>query len=148
MQSVAWGNHSHPSNPYYSRKSVLKIIKIKREQTFVLFRLVYILKQVKNQIQTAIQNSCNKVTHSDELIKVQSDNKKICVLHPRPPLNVKLRNFTLKFAVACENISFSSLFAAGDVSRGETSATQRQKFHTDDVKSVRNPVRSADWSTE
>ena len=76
MQSVVWGNHSHPSNPYYSRKSVLKIIKIKREQTFVLFRLVYILKQVKNQIQTTIQNSCHKVTHSDELIKVQSNNKK------------------------------------------------------------------------
>ena len=50
--------------------------------------------------------------------------------------------------VACENICFSSLFAAGDVSRGGTSATQRQKFHTDDVKSVQNPVRSADWSTE
>ena len=50
--------------------------------------------------------------------------------------------------VACKNIRFSSLFAAGDVSRGGTSATQRQKFHTDDVKSVRNPVRSADWSTE
>ena len=50
--------------------------------------------------------------------------------------------------VACENIRFSSLFAPGDVSRGETSATQQQKFHTDDVKSVRNPVRRADWSTE
>ena len=50
--------------------------------------------------------------------------------------------------VACENICFSSLFAAGDVSRGGMSATQRQKFHTDDVKSVQNPVRSADWSTE
>ena len=50
--------------------------------------------------------------------------------------------------VACENIRFSSLFATGDISRGEKSATQRQKFHTDDVKSVRNPVRSADWSTE
>ena len=35
--------------------------------------------------------------------------------------------------VACENIRFSSLFAAGDVSRGGTSATQRQKFHTDDA---------------
>ena len=35
-----------------------------------------------------------------------------------------------------------------NVSRGGTSATQRQKFHTDDVKSVRNPVRSADWSAE
>ena len=33
--------------------------------------------------------------------------------------------------LACENIRFSSLFAAGDVSRGGTSATQRQKFHTD-----------------
>ena len=50
--------------------------------------------------------------------------------------------------VACKNIRFSSLFAAGDVSRGGTSATQRQKFHTDDVKSVRNLVRSADWLTE
>ena len=49
---------------------------------------------------------------------------------------------------ACENIRFSSLFVAGDVSRGGTSAIQRQKFHTDDVKSFRNPVRSADWSTE
>ena len=36
-------------------------------------------------------------------------------------------------SVACENIRFSSLFAAGDVSRRRTSATQRQKFHTDDV---------------
>ena len=34
---------------------------------------------------------------------------------------------------ACENIRFSSLFAALDVSRGGTSATQRQKFHTDDA---------------
>ena len=33
--------------------------------------------------------------------------------------------------LACENIRFSSLFAAGDVSRGGTSATQWQKFHTD-----------------
>ena len=37
------------------------------------------------------------------------------------------------FVVACENIRFSSLFAAGDVSRGGTSATQWQKFHTDDA---------------
>ena len=36
-------------------------------------------------------------------------------------------------AVACENIRFSSLFEARDVSRGGTSATQRQKFHTDDA---------------
>ena len=50
--------------------------------------------------------------------------------------------------VACENIRFSSLFVDGDVSRGGTSAIQRQKFHTDDVKSVQNAVRSADWSME
>ena len=48
--------------------------------------------------------------------------------------------------IACENSCFSSLLVAGDV-RG-TSATRRQKFHTDDVKSVRNPVISADWTTE
>ena len=35
--------------------------------------------------------------------------------------------------IACENIRFSSLFAVGDVSHGGTSATQRQKFHTDDA---------------
>ena len=35
--------------------------------------------------------------------------------------------------VACENIRFSSLFAAWGVSRGGTSATQRQKLHTDDA---------------
>ena len=35
--------------------------------------------------------------------------------------------------LACENIRFSSLFAAGDVSRRGTSATQRQKFYTDDA---------------
>ena len=35
--------------------------------------------------------------------------------------------------LACENIRFSSLYAARDVSRGGTSATQQQKFHTDDV---------------
>ena len=38
-----------------------------------------------------------------------------------------------KRSIACENIRFSSLFVAGDVSRGGTSATQRQKFHTDDA---------------
>ena len=35
--------------------------------------------------------------------------------------------------IACKNIRFSSLFAAGDFSRGGTSVTQRQKFHTDDA---------------
>ena len=36
-------------------------------------------------------------------------------------------------ALAWENSHFSSLLAACDVSREGTSATQRQKFHTDDV---------------
>ena len=35
--------------------------------------------------------------------------------------------------MACENIHFSSLFVAGDVSRGGASVTQQQKFHTDDT---------------
>ena len=39
---------------------------------------------------------------------------------------------TLK--LPCQNICISLPFAAVDVSRGGTSATQRQKFHTDDVK--------------
>ena len=39
----------------------------------------------------------------------------------------------VNFNEACENIRFSSFFAAGDVSRVGTSATQRQKFHTDDA---------------
>ena len=35
--------------------------------------------------------------------------------------------------LACENIRFSLLLTPGDVLRGGTSATQRQKFHTDDA---------------
>ena len=35
--------------------------------------------------------------------------------------------------IACENYRFFSLLAAGDVSRGGTSATRRQIFHTYDV---------------
>ena len=52
------------------------------------------------------------------------------------------------FVLACENIRFSTLLAAGNVLRGGTSAIHRQKFHMDEVKSVRNPVRRADWSTK
>ena len=47
--------------------------------------------------------------------------------------------------VAGENSRFPSRYATEDVSRGKTSATRRQKFDTDDAKSVQNPVRSADW---
>ena len=55
---------------------------------------------------------------------------------------------TAAVELACENIRFSTLVTAGDVSRGGTSATQRQKSHTDEVKYVRNPVRSPAWSKE
>ena len=65
-------------------------------------------------------------------------------------LPVPLNNhcYQIPSSLACENIRFSSLFAYGDVSHGGTSATQQQKFHTDDAKSVRNSVKSANWSTE
>ena len=49
--------------------------------------------------------------------------------------------------LACEYSRFSLLLAAKDVLPGGTSATQRLKFHTDDVKFVRNLARSFDWST-
>ena len=50
--------------------------------------------------------------------------------------------------IACENSSLFSLLTAGDVSWGGMSATQQQKFHTDGVESVQNPVMRADWTTE
>ena len=49
--------------------------------------------------------------------------------------------------LACKNSILSSPLSAWDVSPGENSEPQRQKFHTDDVKSVLNLVRSSDWST-
>ena len=63
-------------------------------------------------------------------------------------INLSLILQRTQIQIACENIRFSSLFVAGDVLRGGTSATQQQKFHTYDVKSVQNAVRSPDWSKE
>ena len=53
-------------------------------------------------------------------------------------VNLHCRSVTVGFwrfytPVACKNICFSLLFIAGDVLQGGTSATQRQKFHTDDT---------------
>ena len=59
-----------------------------------------------------------------------------------------IRKMNKKGALACENSRFSSLIAAGDVSQGGTSATQSQKFHTDDVKLFQNLVISAHWTME
>ena len=60
--------------------------------------------------------------------------KYYCVCGLRPfGCGSRFWSYTVRDHLACENIRFSSLFAAGDVSRGGTSATQRQKFHTDDA---------------
>ena len=48
-------------------------------------------------------------------------------------LKYRLLDIVVFQILACENIRFSSLFAAGYVSRGGTFATQRQKFHIDDA---------------
>ena len=63
---------------------------------------------------------------------VNPDQKKLIAI--RHSVNLGAAAFLARvfFSVACENIRFSPLFAARDVSRGEMSATQRQKFHTDD----------------
>ena len=50
--------------------------------------------------------------------------------------------------IACENSRFSSLFAAEDVSQGIISATQRQKFHTDDVKLFTNDRQKTEGNTK
>ena len=49
---------------------------------------------------------------------------------------------TEKYSLRVADVS-PRLSPLRDVSQGRTSATQRQKFNTDDAKSVRNPVRSA-----
>ena len=68
--------------------------------------------------------------------------------HPQCTSDGKEKERKIRKPLACENNRFSSLFAAEDVSRRGMSVTQRQKFHTDDIKSVRNPVKSADWTME
>ena len=60
----------------------------------------------------------------------------------------KLGFFRPRPNVAGGNVRFSSIFPDGDVSRGGTSATQRQKFHTDDVNQcLRNISGSHGGST-
>ena len=66
----------------------------------------------------------------------QTTNNPTGPARDNPPLaTLLLYDLSLnnRLELACENIRFSSLFVAGDVSRGGTSATQRQKFHTDDA---------------
>ena len=83
------------------------------------------------------------------VLKLHSYNTRNAMNYSSQFSRINVRKFTIAYrGLACEDIRFSSLFVAGDVSRRGTSTTQRQKIHTGDVKSVRNPVRSADWSTE
>ena len=63
--------------------------------------------------------------------RVSGNQIKNCLLHLY--MNVSSKILLQVYLLACENIRFSSLFVAGDVSRGGTSATQEQKFHTDDA---------------
>ena len=112
------------------------------------------------RIQATKGRSCSQAFLAET---VKTGNKNRCVTEAMLVLGRKLRKDLMRCrafpervgprillleSVACENIRFSTLFAAGDVSRGGTSATPRHKFHADDGKSVRNPIRRADWSTE
>ena len=65
---------------------------------------------------------------------------RLCTISPKKQaiysiryLQSMKRHLQAAILIACENIRFSSLFAAGDVFRWGKSATQRQKFHTDDA---------------
>ena len=105
MQSVAWGNHSHPSNPYNSRKSALKNNNNnnnnnkKREQTFVLLGWSISSSKPRSRYRLAFRihpiNPLRRIYPSSE--------PKICVLRLSPPLNVKLGNFTLKLKLCSDS---------------------------------------------
>ena len=60
-----------------------------------------------------------------------NQSKYICdVVFPRTANHVRPHDV---ISSSCENSRFSSLLAAGDVSPGGTSTTQRLKLHTDDI---------------
>ena len=67
----------------------------------------------------------------------------VCLNQPETEKYLKGYNNSLQTADISPRLSLLR-----DVSQGGTSVTQRQKFHTDDAKSVRNPIRRANWSTE
>ena len=104
----------------------------------------------RNGLQTAPKTAPCKVSRipeSDKFLVLESGILGFGILSGCPqndctpssasqPISVFSR--TLLFSevdltLACENSRFSSLIAAGDLSRGGASATRRQKFHTDDV---------------
>ena len=104
-----------------------------------------LLQILPNELQSACQNStCHKVWKKNLNLLATGYSQTSTNDH----LTTTATFLVESPYIACKNIRFSSLFAAGDVSHRGMSATQRQKFHTDDIKSVRNLVRRADWSTE
>ena len=129
-------------------KSILQTLPLDPDSVFVVCRII--------KVEASVQLWLITLTETSRLFQIsQKPNPMICFLtHSLTSSCVhilqkcEIRNSCSSHAVACENIHFSSLFADGDVSRRGMSATQRQKFHADDIKSVWNPVRSADWSTE
>ena len=135
-------------------KSILQTLPLDPDSVFVVCRIIKVEASVQLWLITLTETSrlfqisqklnpiicflthCFEENKDTHILRTQFDIILVYILH-------KMRN-----AVACENIRFSSLFTHEDVSHRRTSVTQRQKFHTDHVKSVWNPVRSADWSTE
>ena len=98
-----------------------------------LFRSSY---AKKNQAWT---NQCSVICEAilldffTDFGNVNPDQKKLLAIRHSVTLGAAAFLARVFFPVACENIRFSSLFVAGDVSREGTSTTQRQKFHTDDA---------------
>ena len=117
--------------------------------TVILWFDAQLIQTISNKIQRLQRSINTEATHCMNIKMVPL--KLSCCSNFRLSWSIfffHFNNFPIRHTWACENIRFSSLFAAGDISQGGTSATQQQKFHTDDVQSVRNPVRSADWSME
>ena len=54
-------------------------------------------------------------------------------MHAQQNISTSFHFFNRRPILACENIRFSPVFTTGDVLPGGISATQRQKFHTDDA---------------
>ena len=82
---------------------------------------------------TAFQNS---VKHLLAAVKYCTKLSPSTSIYPIPTAKIEetrqlnynnQRNLLVGYQIACENIRFSSLFDAGDISRGGTSATQRQR---------------------
>ena len=66
-----------------------------------------------------------------------------CVACPLCDFIVRFVNVPNAFGALLQSTCGKSTW---DVMSGQMSAAQQQKFHTDDVKSVWNLVRSSDWS--